>query len=217
MVFQERCWLSEVEYILFNDEQKMLNKYSRTQGSNNGIVIANHNKSPELRTECMNKEKTMKLIKIGIIILVALFFCNARADAQNLIRELKAFEQIVDQEWTGRYDNPNETMEIFLNIEAILNGSAIRKTQTIPDAKYSSETLIYWDPEARAIAFIHITNNGYLSRGYITPKNTVLLYEGTRYGPDGSIRKTMSETILQEDGTFIDKAKAGHTIIYKKK
>jgi len=157
----------------------------------------------------------MKLINIELIILLGVLFCTARTDAQNLIPELKVFEQIVDQEWIGRFDNPEETMEIFLNIEAILNGSAIRKTQTIPVAKYSSETLIYWDPEAKAIAFIHITNNGYLSRGYITPKDTVLLSEGTQYGPDGFYRKTRSETIFREDGTFVEKA--GHTIIYKKK
>ena len=157
----------------------------------------------------------MKLIYTGPIILLGVLFCIAGTDAQNLNPELKVFEQIVDQEWIGRFDGPEETMEIFLNIEAILSGSAIRKTKTIPAAKFNSETLIYWDPEAKAIAYIHITNNGYLGRGYITPKDTVLLSEGTQYGPDGSYRKTRSETIFREDETFVEKA--GHFIIYKKK
>ena len=158
----------------------------------------------------------MKRKDIKPIILLALLFCITRTQAQNLIPQLKVFEPIVNQDWIGNFDDPEETMDIYENTEVILNGSAIRRTRTVPAAEnFRSETLYYWDPEAKVIAFIQITNNGYLNRGTVTPKDTVLLCEGNRYGPDGSYSKTKSETIFQKDGTYIEKG--GHTIIFKKK
>jgi len=151
------------------------------------------------------------------MIAFALLYCSAgQIAAQDLIPELEVLKPIVNQEWIGRFENPEETMEIYLKLEVILKGSAIRQTQNIQEAEdFRSETLYYWDPEAKAIAYIRITNNRYLFKGFVRVSDAVLVYEGVRYSPDGSSSNTRSERYFDTEGNWIEKG--GHTIIYKRK
>lgn len=147
---------------------------------------------------------------------LAFLFSITQTEAQELVPELQAFARIANQEWIGKFDDPAETMEIFLKVEAILNGSAVRQTKTIPAAgNFRSETLFYWDPDAKAITYIRMTMNRYLFKGHVTPNDSVLIVKGTRYTPDGSAAPIRSELIIRQDGTFIEKG--GHTILYRKK
>lgn len=158
----------------------------------------------------------MRANRLASLILFILLLTISRSWAQELISELRAFAPIVNQEWIGKFDDPAETREIFLKVEGILNGTAIRQTQAIPAAgNFRSETLFFWDPGAKTIAYVRMTMNRYLFKGRVTPNDSVLVVEGTRYALDGSATPVRSELIIRHDGTFIEKG--GHTILYRKK
>ncbi|MFC2102125.1 hypothetical protein ACFLS7_03950 [Bacteroidota bacterium] len=143
--------------------------------------------------------KTTKSILVSVILLLSVTFANA----QTLIPELKSFEKIVNQKWIGHFDDPDEKNEIHLTIESILDGVAILETVNVPEAEnYTEQILYYWDPEIKAIAATRITNNRWLFRFVVTPKDSVFLYEGTRYNPGGEKSNTSSMRVLQKDGSF---------------
>jgi len=157
----------------------------------------------------------MSTQKTGLLFLLAFLFCLKQAGAQALAPELKPLAPLVNQEWIGRFDDPKETQEIFEKFESILDGWAVRETRAVPAAgNFRSEKIFYWDPEAKAISYIRITANRYLLRGTVTVKDSILVYEGISYAPDGSSRKTRGEIIIKGDGTYVEKE--GHTIVFKK-
>jgi hypothetical protein len=163
----------------------------------------------------------MNIKTLGLFICCAVPFGAPQAEAQNLNPELMAFEPFMNQEWVGRFDDPEETMEIHVTFEVILGGAAIRQTRSVPAANFNAETLIFWDPQAEFIAYVGVTDNGYLTRGVITPGDSGLVNEGVQYGPDSdSPRAVRSQRVLHQDGTFVEKplgSGGGHTILFRKK
>jgi hypothetical protein len=158
--------------------------------------------------------KTIKFLIASVVLPLAVTQTNAQA----LIPELKCFEKIVNQKWIGRFDDTTETSENILTIEATLDGAAIMETHCIPTAgNFCSRTFYYWDPEAKAIAATRITNNQWLFRFTVTPKDSIFLYEGTRYDPKGKVSKVTSKRVVHSDGRIKDNSGGRDSRTYRKK
>lgn len=158
----------------------------------------------------------MKKSELKLMILLLLFVSVSKVNAQELTPELKVLKKIANTEWVGRFDDPEETQQINLRIEIILDGVCLLETKQVPAANnFISQTHYYWDPEAKSIAYLSLTNNRYITRGFITIKDSLIFFHGTQYDPGGSPMETTGERILKKNGTMIEKA--GHTIIYRTK
>jgi hypothetical protein len=156
---------------------------------------------------------------VGLFICCAVPLGAPQAEAQNLNPALSAFEPFVNQEWVGRFDDPEETMEIHETFEVILGGAAVRQKRSVPAADFHSETLYFWDPQTEAVAYMVLTDNGYLTRGVITPTDSGFVKEGRQYAPgSASPRETRSQIVMNPGGTFVEGplgGGGGHTIIFK--
>jgi hypothetical protein len=156
---------------------------------------------------------------VGLFICCAVPLGAPQAEAQDLNPALRVFEPFLNQAWVGRFDDPEETMETHVTFEVLLRGAAIRQSRSVPAANFNAETLYYWDPEAESIAYIVITDNGYLTQGFITPTDSGFVKAGMQYGPGSAApRETRSQTVLNQDGTFVEGplgSGGGHTIIFE--
>lgn len=145
--------------------------------------------------------KTVRTVLVSVVWLLAVSDSNT----QTLIPELKCFDKITNQKWVGRFDDTSETSENLLNVETILDGAAILETHCIPTAgNFCSRTFYYWDPQAKTIVALRVTNNRWLFHFTVTPKDSVLLYEGTRCDPEGNVSNVSSERVIHSDGSIKD-------------
>jgi hypothetical protein len=103
-----------------------------------------------------------------------------------------------------------------------LSGHAIRETRTVPEMGFEAESIFYYDREAGVVAYLGMTNNGYVSRGQIAFEGDVFTQSGEQSGPESpaySIRVTFRFT---DDGTLVNRLcnlqdgewRPGHTIVY---
>lgn len=124
--------------------------------------------------------------------------------------------------WTGEFEDAAERPKVLRTWTPILGGQAVRETRTVEEAGFEAESLYYYDREAGVVAYLAITNNGYLSRGRIVLDGDVFVQSGEQTRPDASqhsIRvtfrfvapdKLVNELYNLESGEW----RPGHTIIY---
>jgi hypothetical protein len=96
------------------------------------------------------------------------------------------------------------------------------RRRTVAEAGFEAETLYYFDREAGVVAYVGITNNGYMSRGQIVLDGEVFVQSGQQTRPDASqhpIRVTyrfvtadrLVNRLYNLEG---EEWRPGHTIIY---
>ncbi|MGD8726887.1 MAG: hypothetical protein PVH40_04530 [Gemmatimonadales bacterium] len=135
-------------------------------------------------------------------------------DPQELCEELR-FLSVFLGDWTGHFDDPNETSEIHETWTAILNGHAVRKVRAVPAAEqFESEAIYFYDRVARSVRFIVVTNNGYVIRGAVTYDGDAFTQIGEQTAPDASTRATEGRYRFRDDDTLVEEG--GHTIIFER-
>jgi hypothetical protein len=118
--------------------------------------------------------------------------------------------------WVGRFDDPDETMEVYGTWSEILGGQAIREVRTVPDAdNFEAETLYYFDRETGVVSYLSVTNNGYVTRGRIAFDGSRFVTEGKQVRPDSGVHSTQGTYTFRKDGTLVNAG--GHTIIFERK
>lgn len=135
--------------------------------------------------------------------------------APELAAELEPLRPFLGS-WIGHFDDPEETMEVFVTWSEALGGQAIREVRTVPDAgAFESETLYYVDRESKTISHLGITSNGYVSRGSITLADGHLVIGGRQVQPDASAREMDGTYTFRDDGTLVNVG--GHTIVFQRR
>jgi len=131
---------------------------------------------------------------------------------QNLCEELEFLSAFLG-DWTGHFDDPGEQMEIHESWTAILNGHAIHRTRTVPEAEqFEAEAVYFVDRAAATIRFVVVTNNGYVNRGVVAYDGDTYTQTGEQIAPDSSTRTTTAAYRFRNDDTVIEEG--GHTIIF---
>jgi tetratricopeptide (TPR) repeat protein len=124
-----------------------------------------------------------------------------RQEGVALVSELEPLAPLLGN-WIGRFDDPDETMEIHCTWAPILDGNAVRMVNTIEEAGFVSERTIYFDRAAESMAYVVITNNGYVSRGQMAFEGTLLVDTGSQTSPEGTVRQASGVWELMPDGTL---------------
>lgn len=107
--------------------------------------------------------------------------------------------------------------------ERALNGKAIRILHSINDGDYGGESLIYWDGEAKQIAFHYFTTAGFRTTGVITVEGRKVTSHEKVSGNAGGATEVRATIELGPDGTMSTKAEflkdgkwvPGHSIRYR--
>lgn len=74
--------------------------------------------------------------------------------------------------------------EIALKWEIILNGFAARLSRHVLKFDRRLETTYFWDESSQKIAYLSLSNNGVVIKGFINGQGKELIAEGAQRGPD---------------------------------
>jgi len=126
---------------------------------------------------------------LSITLLLSGVAFNQSYDAQDvqepkLDEKLSVFRPFIGPTWVGSIPGDARMGEIILKWEVILNGFAVRLERKIVNSNHRMETTYYWDESSGKIAFVAISNNGYLTKGYVSGQGEEFVCEGFQQGPD---------------------------------
>jgi len=135
----------------------------------------------------------------ALLVACLVLCCTATVSSQSLSDNLKMFEPLIGKEWVGELDG----LEMISNYKIILNGQAVRRVSAAPELDYSSEMVVFWEPQKKAVAFHEVTSRGHLTRGTVSNEEDLIVLTGSLVRPQDIIefRNTFE---LTSDGTLID-------------
>ena len=94
------------------------------------------------------------------------------------------FKSFIGPTWVGSIPGDPRMGEITLKWDAILNGYAVRLRRNILNSDHWLETTYYWDESAGKIAYLALSNNGFVTKGHVIGQGGELKCEGAQRGPD---------------------------------
>jgi hypothetical protein len=136
------------------------------------------------------------------------------ARAQGLNEHLQPFEKLLGS-WHGRFQEIDETLEVNITCEIILNGWGVRCLKRVPEAgDHANETTYYWDEKNQVVVFISLTNNGWRTTGTARFEGQRLLTEGVQIGPTEERETSGVFEFLPDGGLKEGMSGRGHVILY---
>ena len=93
--------------------------------------------------------------------------------------------------------------EITLKWDVLMNGFAVRLGRNIRNSDHWLETTYYWDESSPKIAYLALSNNGVVIKGFIAGQGAGLISEGDLRGPDVN-RKVRRIYRLDKDGELYE-------------
>ena len=153
--------------------------------------------------------------------LLMLGSSGLRSAADDLSPELEFLRPFVGT-WTGEFQDATERPAILRSWTPILGGHAIRETRTVAEARFEAESIYYYDREAGVVAYLGMTNNGYVSRGQIAFDGEVFTQSGEQTGPDASAYSIRVTFRFTDEGTLVNQLynaedgewRIGHSVVY---
>jgi hypothetical protein len=160
---------------------------------------------------------------LGAAIPALIFFglFGPRTATDDLCPELEILRPFVGT-WTGEFQDATERPAIVRTWTPILGGQAIRETRTVSEAGFEAESIFYYDRKAGVVAYLGMTNNGYVSRGQFAFDGAVFTQSGEQTGPDASAHSIRVTFRFTEEGTLVNQLynwenggwRIGHSVVY---
>lgn len=162
------------------------------------------------------------LCVLACAVACALLF-SAPARAGLLDNRLAILQPLIDREWVGHYvGSADSSLTHKVHWETILDGKAVKKTKSVPDADFEGHTFFFWDESKGAVAFLSLNNRGRVSWGVLGESQGRVVEHGihvaegdtTEYKlsfevlPDGRLRDVFERMV---DGAW----REGHIIEYR--
>ena len=124
--------------------------------------------------------------------------------------------------WVGEFQDASERPTIHRSWTPILDGGAIRETRTVPEVEFEAESIYYYDRAAGVVAYLGITDNGYVSRGQVAFDGEIFTQSGEQTRPDGSTYSIRVTFRFTDEGTLVNQLfnlgdgewQIGHSVIY---
>jgi len=147
----------------------------------------------------------------------------AAAQRPKLNERLSVFAPFIGPTWAGSIPDDPRMGEITLKWEVLLNGFAVRLRRNVLKFDHWLETTYFWDPSSEKIAFLALSNNGAVIKGFVIGRGNELISEGDQRGPDVNrksrrIYKLNKEGKLFEDDQFrssdIDEWRQTHVSVF---
>jgi hypothetical protein len=145
---------------------------------------------------------------LSIILLLSGVAFNQSTDAIDeqglkLDERLSLFKPFIGPTWVGTIPGDARMGEIILKWEVILNGFAVRLERDILNSNHRLETTYHWDESSGKIAYVAISNNGYLTKGYVSGQGGGLISEGFQQGPN-TMRQSRRAYRIDKEGKLYE-------------
>lgn len=160
--------------------------------------------------------------------IVALFSFAVVAAEPVLHPELEIFRPYLDSHWEGDLTEPGKEKKMIDRSiwSRALNGQAIKTVHSINHGDYGGETMIFWDPKQKKIAYYYFTTAGFYTHGtmsYNPDTKSIEALENVENNAQG-ITQVRSKSVLDEQGTLIVSSEylqngkwvKGHSALYKR-
>lgn len=157
--------------------------------------------APDRSTRMAGRRKHALCANIAaLLILVPL-----AGTAQGLDGNMELLQPFLGAPWSGHYSDPETAHLLHESVwEPILDGRSVRLTKRVDELAFVSETIFYWDPGRRLVAFLTVTNRGQISRGTAILEGGAILLEGVSVREDGDRPFRLTYRLL-DDGTLEDR------------
>lgn len=120
---------------------------------------------------------------------------------------LEPLRPLVGTTWRGEFANSTREKPVIdvVTYERAMNGQAIRALHSINDGEYGGESLIYWDDEAKSLAYFYLTTAGFRTEGRMTTAATGTGFTSleTVKGNAGGITRVRASGTLRPDGKLL--------------
>jgi hypothetical protein len=163
-----------------------------------------------------------RVLALGLLLVLAPLIVSAfGTEESDMSPELEVLRPFVGA-WVGEFQDASERPRVLRSWTPILDGQAIREVRTVPEAAFEAESIYYYDRAAGVIAYLGITDNGYVSRGQLTFEGEEFVQSGEQTRPDASTQAIRVTFRFAEDGRLVNRLynledgewRAGHSIIY---
>lgn len=139
-----------------------------------------------------------------LLLLLPLSPLSPRVQAAELDGRLGFLAPLFGGDWVGGYLGTDAAgLKISLCFSPILDGRAVEYTREVPEAGYSSETRIYWDPQLEAVRFLSLNNRGMVGEGSVTVSGGEITFHGEEHVRSGS-REFKTVLSISPSGTLRD-------------
>ena len=128
----------------------------------------------------------MKTILLMTLLLSVIPLQPAGAGDTELDPRLEVLEPLVGERWIGHFRNDPEAPGLVFSWEVILDGRSVRGLRLVPDNNFVGESTFYWDEQRQTVAYLSLTNNGYVSHGTAVFENGRIVIAGSQTGPNGT-------------------------------
>ena len=123
--------------------------------------------------------------------------------ARKLSDKLSVLKPFIGPTWTGSIPSDSRMGEITLKWEVLLNGFAVRLSRHALKFDHWLETTYFWDESSQKIAYLALSNNGVVIKGYVAGQGAELISEGDQRGPQVN-RKVRRIYRLEKDGKLYE-------------
>lgn len=143
-----------------------------------------------------------------------------------LSEKLSVLLPFIGATWRGSIPGDSRMGEITLKWEVLLNGFAAKLERVVLNANHRLETIYCWDESAGKIAFLAVSNNGFVTKGHVFGRGEEIICEGVQQGNDVNrmVRKIFwfdKEGKLNEEDQFrneqTDEWRRIHVSVYEAK
>jgi hypothetical protein len=128
----------------------------------------------------------MKIILLITLLVSAITTHPARSEAPELDAHLQVLAPLIGERWIGNFRNDPEAPGLIFSWEVILGGHAVRGLRLVPDKNFVGESTFYWDEQQQTVAYVSLTNNGYVSHGTVVLDEGRIVVAGSQTGPNGT-------------------------------
>lgn len=144
-------------------------------------------------------------LSAAFALAVAALTAPAQAQA---VPELEPLAWLVGPPWVGTVGEGAEAATDVSVWTWAVGGHALRNVHAVADGAYGGETLLWWDKDAGAYAFVYVTNGGFTTSGHLRLTDDgglegVERVSGGAGGMAEGIDAVRSTTRLRDDGALV--------------
>lgn len=166
--------------------------------------------------------KPRQILIIALVSAAMLPMASSEGQGQELDSRLKFLAPLVGRDWVGHFvGSADSTLTHRVRWEAILDGRAVKRVKTVPQANFTDEGYYFWDWEHSQVAFVSLSNRGQVTHGTVSADEVRIVCRGKWEDADGQHEFALTLEVLP-DGRLRDryenvidgKRTPGHLIEY---
>jgi hypothetical protein len=166
--------------------------------------------------------KPRQLLIIALLSAAMLPVASSGGQGQDLDPRLEFLAPLIGTDWVGHFvGSADSTLTHRVRWEAILDGRAVRRVKTVPQAGFATEGYYFWDWERGQVTFVSVSNRGQVTHGIVSTDEGRIVLRGVWRDGEGPHEFVLTLEVLA-DGRLRDryenvidgKRTPGHLIEY---